>query len=162
MIEQLNIIADAWWSWMWPMFWQVGMLIVLIGAVDLVIRRLVWPQVRYALWLLVLVKLILPPTFSLSTSIVSQLRPLAEQAVMQQASRGEFPAVANLHEDLTVAKPAFDTSAEPVAISQETEEADVLARPNETMAAVGAARPSWQVYADSEISAVALLPSWKG
>jgi hypothetical protein len=49
MIEQISKIAEIWWSWMWPMFWQVGVLIVLIAAVELFIKRWVWPQVRYAL-----------------------------------------------------------------------------------------------------------------
>jgi len=74
MIEQVNTIAQYWWNWMWPMFWQVSILIIFIGAVDLLLRRHVWPQVRYALWLLVLVKLILPPGLSLSTSVISQTR----------------------------------------------------------------------------------------
>jgi hypothetical protein len=81
MIEQINNVAEGWWDWMWPMLWQVSALIVLIGAVDILLRKRVWPQVRYALWMLVLVKLILPPTFTLSTSLVWQLRPWGERAI---------------------------------------------------------------------------------
>jgi beta-lactamase regulating signal transducer with metallopeptidase domain len=72
MFEQINAIAQGWWNWMWPMFWQVSVLVVLLGIIDLLLRRHIWPQVRYALWLLVLVKLILPPGFAMSTSVVSQ------------------------------------------------------------------------------------------
>ena len=54
MIEQMNGLAESWWNWMWPMFWQVSVLVILVGAIDLMLRRRVWPQVRYALWLLVL------------------------------------------------------------------------------------------------------------
>jgi beta-lactamase regulating signal transducer with metallopeptidase domain/regulation of enolase protein 1 (concanavalin A-like superfamily) len=79
MIQLLNNIAQIWWGWMWPMLWQVSLLIALIGGVDVLVRKHVWPQVRYAVWLLVLVKLILPPTFSLSTSVVSQLHPVVQQ-----------------------------------------------------------------------------------
>jgi beta-lactamase regulating signal transducer with metallopeptidase domain len=78
MIEQLNSIAQSWWSWMWPMFWQVSVLIILIGAVDLLLQKRIWPQVRYAIWLLVLIKLILPPSLSLPTSIVSLARMKTE------------------------------------------------------------------------------------
>jgi len=53
MIEQINRIADLWWSGTIAMFWQVGVLIILIGCVDLIIRRWAWPQLRYALWLMV-------------------------------------------------------------------------------------------------------------
>jgi len=61
MIEHINDIAGMWWGWMWPMFWQISLLIVLISLVDLGIRRRVRPQIRYALWLLVLLGLVLPP-----------------------------------------------------------------------------------------------------
>ena len=96
MIEQINAIAQGWWNWMWPMFWQVGILVVFLGTVDLLLRRHVWPQVRYALWLLVLIKLILPPTFSLSTSIISQARIKTESVATQLTatnSRAEFTSI---------------------------------------------------------------------
>jgi parallel beta-helix repeat protein len=83
MITQMNNIAQVWWNWMWPMFWQVSVLVIFLGALDLILRKHVWPQVRYALWLLVLIKLILPPTFSLSTSIISQARIKAEWMATQ-------------------------------------------------------------------------------
>ena len=90
MIIKINSAAEGWWNWMWPMLWQVGILIVFIGAIDLLLRKRVWPQVRYALWLLVLIKLIIPPSFSLSTSIISQARIKADQVATQFiASNGQ-------------------------------------------------------------------------
>jgi len=83
MITQMNNVAEVWWNWMWPMFWQVSILVVFLGAVDLLLRRHVWPQVRYALWLLVLIKLILPPGISLSTSIISQVRIKTDRMATQ-------------------------------------------------------------------------------
>ena len=47
MITQINSAAEGWWSWMWPMFWQVSVLIVFIAAIDFLLRRRIWPQVRY-------------------------------------------------------------------------------------------------------------------
>lgn len=79
MIEQLNTLAQAWWDWMWPMFWQVGVLIAVVGAIDLLLHKYLWPQVRYALWLLVVVKLMLPPTFALPTGIISRIHPWVGQ-----------------------------------------------------------------------------------
>jgi hypothetical protein len=61
MIALLNDLARHWWQWMAPMIWQVGLLIVLISLIDWAVRKWVWPQIRYALWLLVLVKLLVPP-----------------------------------------------------------------------------------------------------
>jgi hypothetical protein len=50
MIEQINALSIAWWSWMSGMFWQVSLLIILISGIGLLLRRWVWPQVGYALW----------------------------------------------------------------------------------------------------------------
>jgi beta-lactamase regulating signal transducer with metallopeptidase domain len=81
MVEQLNAIARLWWAWSAAMLWQVGLLIILIGCIDLLIRRWAWPQLRYALWSLILVKLLLPPTLSLPSGIVPELRPVISQAI---------------------------------------------------------------------------------
>ena len=62
MTEALNYIAEKWFAWEYAMLWQVAVLIGIAAVVDLFMRKWAWPQVRYALWLLVLVKLILPPT----------------------------------------------------------------------------------------------------
>ena len=58
MIEQINSLADVWLGWMAPMAVQVAVLIVVVAVVDVLFRRWAWPGLRYALWLLVLVKLI--------------------------------------------------------------------------------------------------------
>jgi len=49
MIAHLNAIAQLWWQWMGGMFWQVSLLIILVSAIDMAIRRWAWPQVRYVL-----------------------------------------------------------------------------------------------------------------
>ncbi len=73
MIEVINHFAGIWWSWMLPMFWQVSLLVIVVWAFDLLIHKWVWPQVRYLLWLLILLKLILPPAFSSPVSVTSRL-----------------------------------------------------------------------------------------
>jgi len=77
MIETLNHVAGAWWwSWVGPMLWQVALLALIVWAVDiLLLRRRAWPQVRYALWLLVLLRLFIPPSFSLPSSVSARLLP---------------------------------------------------------------------------------------
>lgn len=74
MVDQLNFISQSWWNWMAPMFWQVSLLVFIIGGIDLLIRKWAWPQIRYALWFLILLKLVIPPTWSNSMSIVPNLR----------------------------------------------------------------------------------------
>lgn len=84
MIAQLNGIAQIWWQWMSSMFWQVSLLILLITILDMAIRKWAWPQVRYALWALVFIKLIIPPTWYMPTSIVSWLQPQVEEQITVQ------------------------------------------------------------------------------
>ena len=49
MIDFWNLMAYRWWDWMGSMFWQASLLILVVTGLDLVIRRWVWPQVRYVL-----------------------------------------------------------------------------------------------------------------
>ena len=86
MIDHINKIAEIWWNWMWPMFWQVSILICFVAAVDFILRKYIWPQVRYALWLLVLVKLILPPSFALPTSVFSNIQPFFVNSSQQHVT----------------------------------------------------------------------------
>ncbi|MHC4461936.1 MAG: M56 family metallopeptidase [Planctomycetota bacterium] len=151
MIEQINNIAEIWWAWMWPMFWQVGVLVALIWLVDLVIRAKVWPQVRYALWLLVLVKLVLPPTFSLSTSVTSQLQPLAEQVIKQREGVKEIATVSYMGENSTASEPSFDRTVEPIVVPRESKSNDAVGlsavtSAGDLMVEAEGERLSWRVY----------------
>ena len=98
MIAQLNELAQIWWQWMAGMFWQVSLLIILITTLDMAIRRWAWPQLRYALWALVFIKLIIPPTWQMPTSIVSWLQPQVEEQISFQIGeeRNEIRSVLNL------------------------------------------------------------------
>jgi len=100
MIEQINRIAEIWWNWMWPMFWQVSVLIGFIALIDFLIRKHVWPQLRYALWLLVLVKLLLPPSFALRTGVVSHVQPLVERSIRQPVATDGSMAYPSIDEHL--------------------------------------------------------------
>ena len=57
MIHDLNLLSGVWFDWMFSMFWQVSLLIIIITGIDYLIRNWAYPQVRYALWTLVLLKL---------------------------------------------------------------------------------------------------------
>src|SRR5579872_2779957 len=59
----------------WPMLWQSSLLIGFIFLIDLALRRRLRPAVRYALWLLVLLKLMLPPSLALPTAVAWWIRP---------------------------------------------------------------------------------------
>ena len=90
MINTLNPIADNWWTWQIAMLWQTGVLIGIIWIVDLCIRKWAWPQVRYALWMLVLVKLLIPPTWTSPASVTSYIPAAAQKAVQIQIAPALF------------------------------------------------------------------------
>jgi len=90
MIETLNQVADKWFTWELAMLWQVTVLIAIVGAVDFLSKKWAWPQVRYALWLLVMLKLVLPPTLSSPTSFTADIPFLVEKAVKVRISQPEI------------------------------------------------------------------------
>jgi beta-lactamase regulating signal transducer with metallopeptidase domain/Flp pilus assembly secretin CpaC len=67
-IETLNHWGGNFLNFAWPMLWQSSLLIVTLFAVDFAVRRKIRASIRYALWLVVLVKLCVPPTLALPTS----------------------------------------------------------------------------------------------
>lgn len=145
MIEQLNSLAQVWWEWMGPMFWQVGVLVLVFGTVDLLLRRQLWPQLRYALWLLILIKLMVPPSFSLSTGIVCQLRGPLEQRRSQLEMTSTPMDPPKQESSLLVSTPTrdMDTLSAPAVAPQFTPEQVVL---GDLVTARDPIRPSWQAY----------------
>lgn len=67
-IETLNQWGGTFLSFAWPMLWQSSLLIAALFAFDFLVRRKLRASIRYALWLVVLVKLCVPPTLALPTS----------------------------------------------------------------------------------------------
>lgn len=84
MIAAVNQIAQFWWSWMGSMLWQVSLLILIVTALDFVLRRWAWPQVRYTLWVLILIKLVIPPTWTLPTSLISKWQPIVQARIEER------------------------------------------------------------------------------
>ncbi len=66
-IQTLNNCGNNFLNFAWPMLWQSSLLIAVVFAFDLTLARRVRASVRYALWMVVLVKLILPPALALPT-----------------------------------------------------------------------------------------------
>ena len=78
-IENLNGWGESFLRLAWPMLWQSSLLIALVFALDFLFAKKIRASVRYALWLVVLVKLILPPTLALPTGAawwLFQTKPL--------------------------------------------------------------------------------------
>ncbi len=95
MIDLWNLVAYRWWEWMGSMFWQASLLVLVVSGLDLLIRRWIWPQVRYVLWLLIFAKLLIPPGWHLSTGMVPRL--LGEnQELLGRVWDRQFPQPASL------------------------------------------------------------------
>ncbi len=94
----LTQLSGHWWAWMGPMLWQSTLLVVVVSAIDFLIRRWAWPQVRYVLWLLVMVKLLVPPVWSSPTGVVPQLE-------RQLTARVELPWAPVVREAVTPTSP---------------------------------------------------------
>lgn len=159
MVEQLNAIARLWWEWSVGMFWQVGLLILLIAALDRLIRRWAWPQLRYALWSLILVKLLLPPSLSLPSGIVPELQPVVQRVLAHLDSQEARPVqnrtLRSLNEDMLGACSAPVEASGVSSVKPEVSGNEpalhtsnfTLQTPEETTDQQPFVRVAWQVYA---------------
>jgi beta-lactamase regulating signal transducer with metallopeptidase domain/type II secretory pathway component GspD/PulD (secretin) len=84
-IESLNLWGARALEFAWPVLWQSSLLIGLLFTLDFALRRRVRAAVRYALWLVVLLKLVLPPALALPTGLSWWLRPAKPAPVAQPA-----------------------------------------------------------------------------
>jgi beta-lactamase regulating signal transducer with metallopeptidase domain len=113
MIDLWNLAAYRWWDWMGSMFWQASLMILVVSGLDLVMRRWVWPQVRYALWLLIFAKLLIPPGWHLPTAVVPRLFGETQELLGRVWDR-QFPQPAALRAAESV-PPASTAAAQPVS-----------------------------------------------
>lgn len=73
-IETINAWGGNFLQFAWPILWQSSLLIGVLFVFDFVFRRKIRAAVRHALWLVVLIKLLLPPTLALPTSLAWWVR----------------------------------------------------------------------------------------
>lgn len=76
-IVLLNALGDRALEFAWPMFWQSSLLIVALLCLDLVLRKRIRPGTLHLLWMILLVKLLLPPSLALPFGAGWWLRPTA-------------------------------------------------------------------------------------
>ncbi len=73
-IESMNSQGARLLEFAVPMLWQSSLLVAIVFVIDFAFRRKLRAAIRYALWLVVLVKLLLPPTLALPTGAAWWLR----------------------------------------------------------------------------------------
>jgi beta-lactamase regulating signal transducer with metallopeptidase domain len=79
-IETLNHAGDYFVKLALPVLWQSSLLIAIIFVLESALRRKIRAAARYALWLVVLLKLLLPPSLALPTSPSWWIHPAAPPA----------------------------------------------------------------------------------
>jgi hypothetical protein len=98
-IHAINRAGAMHWDFASAMFIQVVALVAILGLVELCLRRRVRPVVRYWLWALVILKLLLPVTLrtpaSLAYWVVRELPPAANTAVPPAGARPLPPPLVN-------------------------------------------------------------------
>jgi beta-lactamase regulating signal transducer with metallopeptidase domain/Flp pilus assembly secretin CpaC len=85
-IETLNHRGDQFLNFAWPMLWQSSLLIAIVFVLEFALRRKIRAAIRYALWLMVLVKLLLPPSLALPTSLAWWLLPAPQSPAKPQTT----------------------------------------------------------------------------
>lgn len=114
----INSIGETFWQYSSQIFIQSSILIALLLVIDFLLRKRIRATLRYWIWMLVFIKLILPPTLSLPTGVGYWLhgRLIATLEISE-----DLPATSNLEPTAVSATeipmPAVETALIP---SQET------------------------------------------
>jgi len=107
-IASLNSWSECVLSLVWPMFWQSSLLILVLVSMDLALRRRVRAAVRYLFWLVLLVKLVLPPSIALPSGVSWWVLP-REAAESNRSSA--FRVTYGAKSRSTIPQPATQRSA---------------------------------------------------
>ena len=132
-----------------PILIQSSILIVAVLALDLLLRRRLKAVVRYWIWLLVLVKLVLPPSLAAPTSLVSwigaRLPSLSSPAQTVVTEPQPAPIVVDLSEPpVVMPEPRFVPSTQEPAPAFETPAPTQTVAPQPVVAAAPAPPITWQ------------------
>src|SRR5438132_1358492 len=73
-VDFLNLCGAKFLPYAASLLWQSSILILLLYAVDLASRKKLAPAVRYCLWSVLFIKLLLPPSLALPISVAWWLR----------------------------------------------------------------------------------------
>lgn len=83
-LSATNDLAHAWFAWMVPLSLQLLVLVAVVYLIDRLLGRRAWPQLLCALWLLVMLKLVLPPSLGSPTSLANLAPRAAVESVQAE------------------------------------------------------------------------------
>lgn len=98
-LQLIERLSRAWWGWVTAASWQLALLTCLVAAAVVLLRR-ASPRLRHALWLLVIIKVFIPPGLTAPWSVGRLARPWLDAAGVLSwrpaTDRGTDNADANL------------------------------------------------------------------
>jgi beta-lactamase regulating signal transducer with metallopeptidase domain len=112
----LNLHSTSWLlDQVWPMVWQSSLLIVLAAVASRTVLRKSSAQLRYGLWCVVLLRLMIPPTLDLPTSIGHWGTPVMQRHAPMLVQGERFqPAVSEFMRQPLVSQVKTEPMAMPV------------------------------------------------
>ena len=156
MIEQLNSAGASFVGFTLPMLIQSSLLIAVVLGLDLILRKRVRAVVRYCLWMLVLVKLMLPATLSAPTGIGywiggNFLNPPGESSPPAGATIVEIPPAREPPENFAPPQlaPTLEFAAMPPAPTDVAPAGDISEKQPTAASTVTASPPAAPVAAAS-------------
>jgi beta-lactamase regulating signal transducer with metallopeptidase domain/protocatechuate 3,4-dioxygenase beta subunit len=106
-LEQINSMGNAFVGFALPMLVQSSILIMAILALDLLLRRKVRAVSRYWIWMIVLVKLVLPTNLSSPTSPAYWFGADLQRAVVQETITAQTSEIVSPIIETSTDSPAF-------------------------------------------------------
>lgn len=118
--ELLNVWGDRWAGAAFAGFWQSSVLIAVLWVGERLFRRRLRPALRYALWMLVLVKMLLPASFALPTGVGYWI-PWGRGSEAQGRHAGwvarDLPNLSPTGPDMTASAAARSTAQTPLRLT---------------------------------------------
>ncbi|MCE3018664.1 MAG: M56 family metallopeptidase [Pirellula sp.] len=95
-LNLVELAAFELWSWMGPMAWQAAILVLVLFVVSRFVLSKTSARFRYALWLLVPIRLVLPPTLAFVTGWAWWVMPIQSSREPLQPSQSSEVSVLSL------------------------------------------------------------------
>ncbi|MFO0821079.1 MAG: M56 family metallopeptidase [Pirellulales bacterium] len=146
----LTSVASTWSEWMLAMSWQVTVVALAIALIALLGRR--WPaRFRYSLWLIVLVKLALPPSFAAPTGFGWWLREGTDQVATNEPNVPSTELVDPAFQDASQFAPMREGERSGTSTAHSSTSRSATTNPSSLAVNAASERAGW---------AVALLIAW--
>src|SRR5262245_29700204 len=79
-LETLNAVAAGWTERIWAVVWQSTILVIVVGLVAVILLRRSPPALRYWVWQILAIKILLMPFWSYAIPLPQFLVPARDEA----------------------------------------------------------------------------------